>query len=85
MRATPYRSVAKPEISRFPCKEHTRMPGSQTAQGRSGTRSSVPTRIAFRSNDSVGTLDEVTFAAQWLAYPHPCQRFVTRLAAIPHA
>jgi hypothetical protein len=61
------------------------MPGSQTAQGRSGARTRAPARVAFRFNDSVGTLDEVTIAAQWLAYPHPCQRFVTCLAATPHA
>jgi len=51
------------------------MPGSQTAQGRSGARISAPSHIAFRSNDSVGTPDS-HFAAQWLAYAHPCQRFV---------
>ena len=35
------------------------MPGSQTAQGRSGARSSAPERVAFRPNDGVGTPDEV--------------------------
>jgi hypothetical protein len=61
------------------------MPGSRTAQGRLGARTSAPARVAFRFNNSVGALDEVNFAAQWLAYTHPCQRFVMCLAATPHA
>ena len=85
MRTTGYRSVAKPQISRFPCRERTRMPGSQTAQGRLGTCSDAPARVAFHLSNSVDTLDELNFAAQWLAYPHPCQRFATCLAALPHA
>jgi hypothetical protein len=61
------------------------MPGSQTAQGRSGARISAPARVAFRLNDSVGTPEELNFAAQWLAYSHPCQRFAMCLAATPRA
>jgi hypothetical protein len=61
------------------------MPGSQTTPGRLGTRNSAPHRFAFRPNNGVGTQKKVIFAAQWLAYAHPCQRFVTCLAAIPHA
>jgi hypothetical protein len=38
-------------------------------------------RLAFRAADSVGTLDQRTFAAQYLARPFPCQRFVQGLAA----
>jgi len=73
--------LAKREISRFPCKEHPCMPGSQTTRGQTGTRSSVPVHVAFRFNDSVGTPEKMTFVAQWLAYTYPCQRFALRLTA----
>ena len=62
----------------------TRMPGSQTTQGRTGARSSAPIHVAFRVTYGVGTLETITFAAQWLACPRPCQRFALCLAA-PHA
>ena len=61
------------------------MPGSQTTQGQPGTRESAPVRVAFRQCNGVGSLERISFAAQLLAYSHPCQRFVTCLAAIPHA
>jgi len=38
--------------------------------------------MAFRRLEGVGT-PEQTFAAQWLAYAFPCQRFDARLAARP--
>jgi hypothetical protein len=57
------------------------MPGSSTAPGRSGARGSALGRVAFRRNDSVGTQEQISFAAQWLACAYPCQRFVVRLAA----
>ena len=50
------------------------MPGSLTTQCRQGTRSNAPVRIAFRRGKGVGTLKYSNFAAQWLAYSHPCQR-----------
>jgi hypothetical protein len=49
--------AAKQEISRFPCKERTCMPGSKTTQGRTGTRAIAPIRVAFRYANSVGTLN----------------------------
>ena len=55
------------------------MPGSQTTQGRPGTRSNAPVRVAFRYCNSVGTLKSRSFAARWLAYAHPCQRFTSYL------
>ena len=55
------------------------MLGSQTARGRSGTRDSAPEHVAFRSLDSVGTPDG-SFAAQYPAYTHLCQRFAVPLA-----
>ena len=68
------------EISRFPCKERPHMPGSPTTPGRPGARDIAPVRVAFRHRNGVGTRDEGTFAAQWLAYALPCQRFADTLA-----
>ena len=51
------------------------MPGSQTTRGQTGACSRAPVRVAFRSDDGVGTPEKVTFVAQWLAYTYPCQRF----------
>jgi hypothetical protein len=72
--------VIELEISRFPYKERPYMPGSQTTQGRSDARAGVSDRAAFRVNYRVGTLREITFAAQWLAYTLPCRRFADTLA-----
>ena len=58
------------------------MPGSQTARGRWAARDDAARHVAFRCLDGVGTLEQ-TFAAQWLAYVFPCQRFDARLAARP--
>ena len=52
----PIGRVVNQEISRFPNKERTRMPGSTTTQGRTGTRSNAPVRITFRRPNNVGTL-----------------------------
>jgi hypothetical protein len=71
--------MAKPEISRFPCKELLCMPGSMTTQDRSVTRDIATDRVTFRKWDSVGILIE-SFAAQWLACTLPCQRFADTLA-----
>lgn len=60
------------------------MPGSTTAPGRQGARGSAPNRVAFHRNKSVGTQDDVNFAAQWLAYAYLCQRFA-RSSRIPNA
>ena len=56
------------------------MPGSTTAPGRAGARSSAPVRIAFRQPNGVGARDDVDFAAQWLAYAIPYRRFAEVLA-----
>ena len=61
------------------------MPGSQTTPGQPGTRTSAPVCIAFHLCDGVGPQNIFAFAAQLLAYTHPCQRFVMCLAALPHA
>ena len=49
------------------------MPVSSTTPGRLGARTIAPIRVAFRQQNDVGTRDEGTFAAQWLAYALPCQ------------
>jgi len=68
-------ALADHEISRFPSKERPHMPVSTTTLGRLGARNIAPIRVAFRQRNDVGTQDEGTFAAQWLAYALPCQRF----------
>jgi hypothetical protein len=56
------------------------MPGSLTTPGRPGTHASAPGRVAFRQMDGVGTRDwKDPFAAPWLAYVIPCQRFACTL------
>ena len=67
------------EISRFPYTERPHMPGSATTPGRLGTRDLAPIRFAFRQRNDVGTQEEGTFAAQWLACALPCQRFALPL------
>ena len=37
------------------------------------------TRIAFCRLESIGTPNVKSFAAQWLACTHPCQRFADGL------
>ena len=56
------------------------MPGSPTTPGRPGARAVAPVRLAFRQRNSVGTREEPTFAAQWLACAIPCRRFANALA-----
>src|SRR6202043_1309136 len=75
-------ALADHEISRFPSKELLHMPVSTTTPGRLGARTIAPIRIAFRQRNDVGTQDEGTIAAQWLAYAPPCQRFADALAGI---
>jgi hypothetical protein len=57
------------------------MPGSQTTQGRAGTRALAPAHVAFCLFESIGTPNGI-FAAQGLAYTLPCQRFAHALADI---
>ena len=51
------------------------MPGSLTTPDRTGARAGAPIRVAFHQQDSVGIRDQVSFAAQWLAYALPYRRF----------
>src|SRR4051794_2454653 len=73
--------LAKPEISRFPCKELPHMPGSWTTPGRAEARAIASVRVAFRAFEHVGTQVAQVFAAQWLAYVLPYRRFANTLAS----
>ena len=57
------------------------MPGSATTPGHPSACDGALGYVAFRYLNSVGTRDNTTIAAQWLAYTYPCQRFATHLAA----
>jgi hypothetical protein len=56
------------------------MPGSSTTQDRICARVDAHPRFAFRCDNGVGVPID-SFAAQWLAYAHPCRRFAPGLAA----
>ncbi len=73
----PDRRMIELEISRFPRKECTCMPGSTTTQDRSDACDVAPARFAFHVRNRVGVVDENCFAAQWLACADP-------VSASPH-
>ena len=54
------------------------MPGSTTTRGRPMSRDRDMGRIAFCRTESIGA-PKLVFAAQWLAYAIPCQRFASPL------
>lgn len=70
-----------PETSRFPIGRRARMPGSTDGAELTGARESAPDHVAFCRLDGMGAPVEKCFAAQWLAYAYPCQRFTYGLAA----
>src|SRR5271167_933491 len=51
------------------------MPGSSTTPGRPSACVGALGHIAFHYTDSVGTRNQFSIAAQWLACPFPCRRF----------
>jgi hypothetical protein len=55
------------------------MPGSTTTPGHPGACDGALGCIAFRSLDSVGTRDQNSVVAQWLAYAFPYRRFADTL------
>jgi hypothetical protein len=57
------------------------MPGSQTTRGGTGPRDGGPMPVAFCCHDGIGTPNDIAFAAPYLAYTHPCQRFACGLTA----
>ena len=56
------------------------MPGSPTTPGPPSARASALGRLAFRYTDSVGTREQFSIAAQWLACTYPYRRFAGILA-----
>jgi hypothetical protein len=56
------------------------MPGSTTTPGHADARTIAPVRVAFRPFNSVGSRDQESFAAQWLACALPYRRFACTLA-----
>ena len=51
------------------------MPGSSTTPGRPSACVGALGHIAFHYTDSVGTRNQFSIAAQWLACTFPCRRF----------
>ncbi len=84
MRPRGWRHRAVTELSRFPCRRRTYMPGSQTTQGGANPRADGPAPVAFCCHDGIGAPDYIAFAAHNLACTHPCQRFAGHLAALTH-
>jgi hypothetical protein len=68
------------EISRFPSMEHACVPGSSTTPGCPSACVGALGHIAFRYTDSVGTRNQFSIAAQWLACTFPYRRFADILA-----
>jgi hypothetical protein len=56
------------------------MPGSPTTPGWPRARVGALGHIAFHYTDSVGTRNQFSIAAQWLACTFPCRRFADILA-----
>ena len=56
------------------------MPGSSTTPGRPSACAGALGHIAFRYTDSVGTRNQFSIAAQWLACTFPYRRFADILA-----
>src|SRR6516164_8107139 len=56
------------------------MPGSPTTPGWPSARVGALGHIAFHYTDSVGTRNQFSIAAQWLACTFPCRRFADILA-----
>ncbi len=84
MRPCGWRHRVVTELSRFPCRRHMYMPGSQTTRGGANPRAGGLAPIAFCCHDGIGTPDYIAFAAHNLACTHPCQRFAGHLAALTH-
>jgi len=56
------------------------MPGSPTTPGRPSARVGALGHVAFHYTDSVGTRNQFSIAAQWLACTFPYRRFADILA-----
>jgi hypothetical protein len=60
--------------------ERACVPGSSTTPGRPSACVGALGHIAFHYTDSVGTRNQFSIAAQWLACTFPCRRFADILA-----
>ena len=58
------------------------MPGSTTTPGRPRACDGARRRTAFRYTHSVGTRNQFSFAARWLACTYPCRRFADILTDV---
>jgi hypothetical protein len=68
-------------ISRVPCEEFPRIHRVYDCAGSAECSPSIaPFSVAFRASNGVGTLNTLDFAAQWLVYVYPCQRFTCSIA-----
>ena len=56
------------------------MPGSPTTPGRPGARDDAPGSCCLPPSATASAPRIGSFAAQWLAYALPCQRFADTLA-----
>jgi hypothetical protein len=56
------------------------MPGSNDGAELPGARDAAPEHGAFCRLDGIGAPKRKCYAAQWLAYAYPCQRFACGLA-----
>jgi hypothetical protein len=56
------------------------MPGSNDGAEPPGARNSAPGRVVFCRLEGIDAPVWKYFAAQWLAYARPCQRFTNGLA-----
>jgi hypothetical protein len=56
------------------------MPGSNDDAKPPGARDHAPGRVAFCRLEGIGAPKGKSYAAQWLAYAYPCQRFACGLA-----
>jgi hypothetical protein len=56
------------------------MPGSPDSAEPASTRSIALARVVFCRLEGIDAPVVKSFAAQWLAYMHPCQRFTRSLA-----
>jgi hypothetical protein len=60
--------------------EHAYVPGSSTTPGYPSACAGALGHVAFRYTDSVGTRNQFSIAAQWLACTFPYRRFADILA-----
>ena len=84
MRTSRQRAGSRTRGLRFPLPaEHACMPGSSTTPGRPSACAGAHGHIAFHYTDGVGTWNQFSIAAQWLACTFPCRRFARASSRMP--